>query len=303
MKKLNKFIKAFAVCLIAIMSVAANMNTVAYAAEVEGSTVAIIEIEDYSIEGGMISAGKEITVNMKLHNASSSMSASSIMMTLTNSTGTVYPSYGKSNQIYVGTIGADETKEVSIPMTIGSAFAGDAIDLSCQFNYLAQNTQLSNTAMIMIPTSGGSTIGIKSIDVSSHAIVNGKSLLSFSYVNQSSSNITDAKLIIDGKNISSKSKEIKIDTVYAGKSYTKDFYVIFDKAGNQSIDVSLEYTDIDGEKNVTDLGKFDVTVSKENSEKISSSNVNRILGLVGKGVSFVVGLFALSVIYIYIKKR
>ncbi|SDI87368.1 hypothetical protein SAMN05421493_1358 [Pseudobutyrivibrio sp. 49] len=302
MKKFNKIIKTITVCLFAIICLGVNMTMVANATEVESSVAAIVEIQEYDIDGGMIEAGKEITVNLTLHNTSATMIANSVMITFTNSTGSLYPKYGNDNQVYVGNIQPNGTKTVSIPMTIGSAFTGDAVDLSCQFEYMALNNRLTNSAMIVIPTSGGSTIGVKSIDISSHAIVNGKSLLAFSYVNQSSSNITDAKLVIDG-NVSAASKEIKLDTVYAGKSYTNDYYVIFDEPGNQQVNVSLQYTDVDGEQKVTDLGNFEVTVSKENVSEETESKVSQILGLAGKIVAVLAGAFALVTIFIYIKKR
>ncbi|SCZ79688.1 hypothetical protein [Pseudobutyrivibrio xylanivorans] len=325
MKKLNKMLRELLVCLVTVICLGTNFSTVANATEVEapadeqaatearpaaqavattaeGSSAAIVEVQDYTIEGGMIEAGKEITVNLTLHNTSSSVNASSTMMTLSNSTGSLYPAYGKSNQIYVGNISAGNTKVVSVPMTIGSNFAGDAIDLTCRFDYASQNARLTNTAMIVIPISGGNTIGVKSINVSSHAIVNGKSLLTFSYVNQSSSNITDAKLSIEG-NVSSASKEISLDTVYAGKAYTQDFYVTFKEPGNQAIKVTLQYTDVDGEVTVTDLGTFDVTVSKQNVEEENNSQISFVVSLIGKIVAMAIIIFAAAVMYVYIKKK
>ncbi|SFO24610.1 hypothetical protein SAMN04487831_1148 [Pseudobutyrivibrio sp. UC1225] len=302
MRKLNKILKTIIVCLFAIICLGTNITMVANATEGEGSVVAIVEIQNYSVEGGMIEAGKEITVNFTLHNASNYLNASSVIMTLNNSTGIIYPSYGKSNQVYVGNILAGGTKEVSVPLVIGDTFSGTAVDLTCQFEYISQNSRMTNTSTIVIPTSGGSTIGVKSIDVSSHAIVNGKSLLAFSYVNQSSANITDAKLVLDG-NVSSASKEIKLDTVYAGKSYTNDYYVIFDEAGNQTINVSLQYTDADGEIVVNDLGSFDITVSKESVNSEDESNIAHIVELVGKVGALVFAVLTLIVIAIYVKKR
>lgn len=307
MEKLRNNLKKIIVCLFACLYVGGSMSMVANATEVEngtveGSVVAMIEVQEYSIDGGMIEAGKEITVNLTLHNTSNNMSASSVMMTLSNSSGTLYPTYGNANQVYVGNVSANGTKTVSVPMTIGKNFTGNAVDLTCQFDFVAQNTRLSNVASIVIPTSGGSTIGVKSIDVNSHAIVKGKSLLAFSYVNQSSSNITDAKLVIDGE-VSSTSKEIKLDTVYAGKSYNNDYYVIFDKAGNQTINVSLIYTDLDGEQTVTDLGSFDVTVSSEDTTEVEGAGIMHILEVVGKAVAGVVAIIAAASIFVYVKKK
>lgn len=303
MKNMKAIIKNITVCLFAVVCMVANYTMVADATEViESSAVAIIEIQDYSVEGGMIEAGKNITVNLTLHNTSSTSNATSIIMTMSNSTGSVLPAYGNSNQVYVGTISAGKTKEVSVPLTIGEAYMGGAVDLSCQFDYLTGGTRLNNIAAIAIPVSGGSTLGVKSIDVNTHAIVNGKSLLSCSYINQSSSNITDAKLIIDG-NVSSASKEISLDTVYAGKTYTQDFYVTFKEPGNQAINVTLQYTDVDGNLKTTDLGKFEVSVSKESVSEESAEGVSSVVGLVGKIVSIIVLAIAAGTILVYIKKR
>lgn len=302
MNKIKSIINKIIVCLCVVVCITSNVVMVANADEVEGSDVAIIEIKDYSVEGGMIEAGKEITVNFTLHNTASNYSASSILMTLSNSTGSLYPVYGDDNQVYVGTISAGGTKTVSVPLAIGSNFTGTAADLTCDFKYETAGVSMNNIATLVIPTSGGSTIGVKSVDVSTHAIVNGKSLLSISYVNQSSTNITDAVLLIDG-NVSSSSKEIKLDTIYSGKSYTEDYYVTFKEAGNQEIGVKLQYTDATGETVTSDLGTFGVTVSKDNSEVVETKADNAILKWAGRGVSVLVLLAAVAIIFVYIKKR
>lgn len=302
MRNIKNTLKRITICLVAFVCISANITMVAKATEVESSSAPIIEVQNYTIEGGMIEAGKEITVNLTLHNTAADMSANSIMMTLSNSTGMIYPVYGNDNQVFVGTISAGKTKTVSVPLTIGDKFIGSAIDLVCQFDYETNGIGLNNVSTIVIPTSGGSTIGVKSVDVSSHAIVNGKSLLEFSYINQSSSNITDAKLIVEG-NVSSASKEIKLDTVYSGKSYIQDYYVTFTEPGNQKIKVSLEYTDIDGDTTVTDLGTYDVTVSKESAVETKDNQIGTILKWAGRGIALVVLIVTLVACISYIKKR
>lgn len=302
MKNIKSIIKKMTVCLCAVLCLGSNLSIVANADEVDGSAVAIIEIQDYTIEGGMLEAGKEITVNLTLHNTAANASANSVLMTLSNTTGVLYPTYGSANQIYVGTIAAGGTADVSVPLTIGANFLGDAVDLTCDFKYETAGISMSNASTIVIPTSGGSTIGVKSIDVSTHAIVNGKSLLSISYVNQSSTNITDAVLIVDG-NVSSTSKEIKLDTIYAGKSYTEDYNVTFKEAGNQEVGITLQYTDANGETVSTDLGTFGVTVSKENTDVVESKADNPILLWAGRGVSGLVLLVVVALVVVYVKKK
>ena len=316
MKKINNILKTLFVCLFAVVIVGANTTFVSFATEVEetaeaeqetpaleaeSSVVAIVEVESYTIEGGMLEAGKDVTVNFNLHNTSDTYSASSIIMTMTSSSGMIYPVYGTDNQIYVGTIGAGKTKTVSVPVTVSSFFRVDSVDITCQFDYISSNNKLGNTSTIVIPASGGTTLGVKSIDLSSHAIVNGKSLLSFRYANNSEVNITDAKLVING-NVSKSSKSIKLDTAYAGKSYNKDFYVTFVEDGDQEITVTLEYTDIDGSEVSTDLGTYRILVSKEAEEDVVVTP-NRMLSMAGKAVGALVLLGAVCVTIVYIKKH
>lgn len=320
MTKKNTFKRLTVVCLLTVVCSFFNLFTVANATEVEepvaeaaeeatsvaapvvsGSAVAIVEVEDYTIEGGILEAGKEITINLTLHNTSKNAAATSVMMTLSSESGMIYPVYGNSNQIYVGSIGAGASEVVSVPVSISEQFTGDMADLTCQFDYESSGSRMNNMATIVIPTSGGNTIGVKSIDVTSHAIVNGKSLLSFNYVNLSNKNITDAVLTIEG-NVSSNSKKIKIDTIYAGKSYSHDYYVTFTKAGNQDISIKLSYTDIDGETVETDLGNYSVTVSQENTGA-STTVPSKILTWVGRVVAVLAGLAVVFVVVVYVKKR
>lgn len=322
MTKKNTFKRLTVVCLLTVVCSFFNLFTVANATEVEepvaeateveeaapaaasavsSSTVAIVEVEDYTVEGGILEAGKEITINLTLHNTSRNVAATSVMMTLTSNSGMIYPVYGNSNQIYVGSIGAGASEVVSVPVSISEQFTGDMADLTCQFDYESSGNRMNNMASIVIPTSGGNTIGVKSIDVTTHAIVNGKSLLSFNYVNLSNKNITDAVLTIEG-NVSSNSKKIKLDTIYAGKSYAHDYYVTFTKAGNQEINVKLSYTDVDGEAVETDLGNYSVTVSQE-SAGTATVVPSKILTWVGRAIAAIAGLAVVFVVVVYIKKR
>ncbi len=321
----NRFlnIKKSAVCLLTAVCAFTNVSLIANATEettpaeeaapaaaetaapapvAESSSSAIVEIEGYTIEGGMLDSGKEITVKLNLHNAGSSTAATSLMLTFSSASGMAYPVYGNDNQIYVGTIGAGKTKEVEVPLSISSQFVGDAVDLTCKFNYLSGAQNMNNEATLIIPKSGGSTIGVKSISVSSHAIVNGKSLLSIGYVNQSGSNISDAKLVVDG-NVSSSSKSIKLDTIYSGKSYNEDYYLTFKEAGEQDVTVALVYTDVTGEEVHTDLGTFGVSVSKETEAETDDNAIMNVLAVVGKLVSLVAVVFVGALLVLYIKKR
>jgi hypothetical protein len=144
---------------------------------------------------------------------------------------------------------------------------------------------------------------VNSLDVSTHAIVNGKSLISISLSNKSNSNIDDAKLIIEG-NVSDESKEINLGTVNSGKNYSKDLDVTYTQIGNQSIIIKLAYTDGQGEHIETTLGKYNVSVSEQLAfENQENEKFKSLLVWGGRALALVFSLIALRVILSYIKKR
>ena len=308
MKKILFGFKTSVCCLMAIYLFFFNVNTVVRAAEVDeaqqlaGATVALVEISGYEIAEGVIEAGRDVKVNVNLHNASTAINANNVIVTISSSSGMVYPSYGNDNQVYVGTIGPNKTSTATIPVTISPDFNGNAIDLTCSIAFESRGTRLSNVATMVLPTSNGSALAIKSIDVSPKAIVYGKSLLSVNYINNSADSINDAKLIITG-NVDADSKEIDLGAISAGKSYLKDFYITFVQTGAQGIDISLTYSDANGEVITTALGSYSINVEEEGASTVESTEDNSTILWAGRGASLVAFIAAICIIIVYIRKR
>ena len=307
MKKILFAVKTSICCLLAMLLVLFSTKTVAMAVEEDpqqlaGATVAFVEIADYEIAEGVVEAGNDVKVNINLHNASSSIIANNVIVTLSSNSGMVYPSYGNDNQVYVGSIGANKTSTATVPITISPDFKGSAIDLVCVIGFESRGARLSNTATIVLPTSNGSALSIKSIDVSAKATVYGKSLLSVNYVNNSADSISDAKLTITG-NVDNDSKVIELGAISAGKSYLKDFYITFVQTGIQDVDITLTYSDANGETVETNLGTYSVNVENEGSTSSESAQVNGYILLGGQIVSLIAMVVSVILIIVYIKKR
>ena len=267
------------------------------------SKLAIIEVSNYYLDEGILAAGKDISVILSLHNLSSKYDAESVMLEISSDSGMIYPSYGNDNCFFVGTIPADESVEITIPITVSSSFAQDYVDLKCKFSYVSKDAIVTNDSIMMITTSGGQRIIVNSIDVSTHAVVNGKSLINISFSNKSNANIDDAKLIVDG-NVADESKEIDLGLINSGKNYTKDLNVTFTETGNQSINIRLAYTDGQGKFLETSLGNYNVSVSEEMiSENQGNERFNSLLIWGGRVLAFVSLVIAAFVIILYIKKR
>ncbi|MCR5557047.1 MAG: hypothetical protein K6F75_05755 [Butyrivibrio sp.] len=307
MKKILFAVKTSVCCLLAMLLVLFNTKIVAMAVEEDtqqlaGATVAFVEIANYDIAEGIVEAGNDVKVNINLHNASSSIVANNVIVTLSSNSGMVYPTYGSDNQVYVGSIGANKTSTATVPITISPEFRGNAIDLICTIGFESRGARLSNTATIVLPTSNGSALAVKSIDVSPKATVYGKSLLSVNYVNNSADSINDAKLTITG-NVDNDSKVIDLGAISAGKSYLKDYYITFVQTGAQNVDITLTYSDANGETVETNLGTYSVNVENEGSTSSESAQTNGYILLAGQIVSLIAMVVSIILIIVYIKKR
>ncbi len=293
-------LKASVVCLLAFAIGVINFGVVAGATEPEGTIAAVVVIESYTVEGGPLEAGKDVTINLTLHNTSRNTPATSILMNVSSSSGLIYPAYGNDNQFFVGTIAAGASETIKVPISVSQNYDSQAVDFTCAFNYVSLNTKMTNQATIVIPSSGGGSIEVKSVSVSSHATVNGESLLSISYVNLTNEKISDAEILVSG-NVSEESKAISLDTIKAGKNYSEDCRITFTEAGDQEIEIIFAYTDIDGSRVETELGKYNVEV-EENSTAVAAEEDETMIWI-GRGISAVGFILAIVAIILYIKKR
>ncbi|MCR5670173.1 MAG: hypothetical protein K6G10_04140 [Butyrivibrio sp.] len=302
MKRSVTMIKKMFTGLTAAFVMLAGCSLTAYATEGEAQGVAaVVEVESYSIEEGFLQAGSNVTIDFVLHNTSALAAANSLIMTVSSESNMIYPSFGSDNQIYVGSIKAGESQQVSVKVTVSPELTADMTDLTCRLDYVSAGRQMSNTSRMVIPTTGARTIGVRSVEVSPVAKVDGKTLISLSLVNNGNANITDAELVIEG-NVSDESKNIPLDTIYFGKTHSEDCQITFTESGEQSVNVSLGYTNTEGEKEKIELGVFTVTV-EEDAAEITEKGSNAALGTIGKVITFL-SLFAAAAVTVgYIIKR
>ena len=189
-----------------------------------------IEVVDYSLDSEVLVPGKDTVLQLNVHNMSSTKDADAVYLIISSSTGKVFSNYGTDNQYYIGSIKSNENKSIEIPLSVSNVFDGTGAELVCQFSYTVGTSNGANNVRIMLPATGGTPIVVKTVEIGSTAILNSKSLLSVTLWNNSSSDISDAKLIING-NVSEDSREIKLDTLDPLQNYSEDCQITFTKAG------------------------------------------------------------------------
>lgn len=276
-----------------------------HAAQMSSAESAVVNVESYEVEEGVLTPGEQVTINLVLKNNSKTVSAENVVLTLESANYALLPIYGEDNQVYVGTIEADGTKEVSVKATVNTEYNTEAAQLKIQFSYISGATPLSNNTAIYIPTYASGNLIAESTIVSGNTTVGARTLLSVKYRNASTADIADIKLMIDG-NIAEDNKEISLPTASAGKSYMNDYYVAFTESGIQTLTIQYQYTDEQGNKYVTDCGSYKVNVTNDVTDgsvaTVVKEGTNSSL-LIKFIMLTVVGVAVLAVIVIYLRKR
>lgn len=303
MRKNNLISWVGALALVCAIFLNNSILTFAEEESKELSFNSIVEIESYEIEEGYIEAGKEAHVKLTLRNDNIHTNANSMGISFSSQSGMVYPAYGHDNQILVGNLDASDSIVVTIPIVVHSDFVGDYVDFTCYISYVGNERSITNTSTIILPAKGSNSLIATSIGVSAHATVNAKSLLTLSYYNKSSENINNAVLVVDG-NVSQDTKRIDLGNVGAGKTYTKDCNLIFTQSGEQNVNISLEYTDINGRDIQIDFGTFNVSVGETNEVGLNEYSDNNGTMLFGRIIAAVAAVAAiLLVFYFFVKKK
>ena len=218
MKKTSTFFS----CLLANILLFANNSFTSLAQENEEKELSfnsVVEVESYSIEEEYIEPGKNANITVTLHNANTYSAVKSLLVVFSSSSGMLFPAYGEDNQTFIGTLEAGKTTTITLPMVASSKMTGDYVDLTLNMIYETDGSRINNSATMVFPTKNNITVAVHSLDVSAHATVNGKSLLSISYSNNGVDNINDASLTIDGK-VSDATRKIELGNCF----WWKDLY-------------------------------------------------------------------------------
>ena len=277
------------------------MNDSVVVLPVAAGSPAFIDIDSFSIDSGVLIPGKDAKLCLNLHNLSKTASAENVVLTITDLSGQVFPVYGTDNQYPIGQLDKDETKAVEIPLSVSNGFYSSDLDLECSFIYTSESGQASNTLHIVLPSTDSSPVVVKNLDISRDAILNSKTLLNITLWNNSSENISDARLLIDGA-VSDESKEIPLSTLNSQQNYADDCHVVFTESGSQQITIRLQYTDLNGQTRESELGNYVVNVGSKAGEyrRNFSNNILKYAGWL------IIAFGAISSVYVlvqYIKKR
>ena len=266
------------------------------------STAPIFQIDTYTIDEGALTPGGTVTLNISVTNKSTSMDAQDVVLTMRSDSGLVYPVYGDDNQVILGTIHAGETVNASLQMNVSKHFRDEVVAVICDFAYFANGEMANNQVVIAIPSTTGYSLNISSVKVAEKATLGAKSLINFKITNISSTEIKDAVLEVKG-NVEEGTKSIRLGKISANKQYLKDYYVSFTAPGNQTIMLTLNYTDENGEYISIDQGSYSVSVEQASNMSNVITKGSSPITYLGYAVAGVAALAILIIVILYMRKH
>lgn len=291
--------KVINVCLLLSCVLILFAQTQVQAAE---STAPILQISDYTIDEGALTPGGTVTINLSVTNTSKKFQATDAVLTLNSESGYVYPVYGDDNQIVIGTIAPGKTVDTSIQLNVSKYFRDEVVAIQCYFSYFAEGNAATNQAMIAIPSTTGYSLNISAIKVAERTTLGAKSLINFEITNIGANEIKDAVLIVSG-NVDEETSRIELGTISANKQYLKDYYVTFDSVGEQTIELTLNYTDSNGENVSIDEGSYTVQVDEAAAVTNVVAQGNSVVGILGYIVAGIAAVIVFIIVILYIKKH
>lgn len=252
-----------AILIVMIMMIFLGKNNVF--ASSAGSDSPAIMVERYTVTDEKIVPGQDFTLTIELKNYSSSKAENNVVVAVTNPVG-VAPVYGTTSQIYVGSIGAKETKKVSIDYCSWTSIEGESLD----FTLYITSTQTTNNVILRIPVGADSPFSINAKNVSSvmQQFESGNAVVSFNVLPDS--NVSNISMLLrEGEDTIATSV---IGSVTPGTSKSQTVSFTLDTVGEHAIEMLLQYTDESGQVCEVSLGIWNVKVNQNATPIFNDTN-------------------------------
>lgn len=218
-------------------------------------------VVSYEIEKGDFSPGAESTIKFTIKNQNIKAAATDIMAEISSLSEDVTPVYGESNQKFLGNIGPGQTLEVSFRLDVGAKIEASKVKVSLSLDYNMSGDASKSTSSVYVPIKQNGGIVVNGVSVADSAKIGSKALISITYENSSDETLKNVTFHLDG-NIEEDGKIVDIGNLESGASDYHDAYVIFNELGEQTVNITVEYTDMEGNKFTKDVSNEVITVSE-----------------------------------------
>lgn len=291
MKKLVN--KLLLLCFMVIAAVGMKPATVHATGEENPRVI----VEEYSISEDEIIPGQEFELTLKLRNTSQFYDIYNVVVSLNDTSDTIYPVYGTSNQCYIDRIYARNNTQVTLKFKAAEDVKLSVIPLIVRVtyndNYFIEK-QL-NEAELFLPVRLAGDLNVVSSSVPSDVSVGAKARVSVTYENTGSQNLYNIMLNVTTYDGEMKETSTNLYNLSGGAKKTAEVYLDCNNVGNIPISFYFVYEDENGEKYETS------TVSK-NIKVVEATNANdkESVTIVGGGVSVLTFVLLAAIVVVAI---
>ena len=230
-------------------------------AETEIFAAPLIVVDYYEITNEKIVPGEDFTLKMVLKNYSLNQGATGVLVDISNPVG-VAPVYGTVSQVYIGDIGAGESKEVVIEYNSWTTIVGDTLD----FNVTIVSDANQNYVVLRAPVGVDSPFSIIGVTAPSEVEVYDLATLSIAFKVLGEERVKDVVLTAMSGDVLIGSSQIGI--LSPGLTKTQQLLLSFVDVGEHVIDLNFEYVDEQGQKKIVPITSTIISAVTETPDDI-----------------------------------
>lgn len=222
-------------------------------------------LESYQVVGGHLTAGGEGEIKLTIKNESTKVTAYNVLLSYVSDNNRIYPVYGLSNQVYIGTIGAGKKVNVTIKVSVSDILDTDNVLTSFELAGTDGKNNFFNEFFVAVPVNEKLSLKINNVSLAQNSVLGAKSLVSVGYSNDGLEDIYGAVMHIEGK-IDQSQKLVNIGNILAGESKYLDYSVTFQQTGNQPVKIYFTYKDKNGNMYTSEESTYLVKVTESSTE-------------------------------------
>ncbi len=265
---------------------------------------ATIVIDKYEIEGAdAITPGEEFKLKIRFKNTSYTGKTGNIYATFSQQDQLIYPTYGASNECYVGYLDSDSKAKGSFSLMASDDIAAPYVLCNITVTYSdAYRTYNTNSFQIQLPVSSTGILAVNGFDMDSNAEIGANNRVGVTVTNSGRTALNNVILHMEGESIDA--QEQGIGSIMGNSSTTADCYVAFKKIGQQNVSFYFTYTDVDGAAHETNPQTYSFNVGVREESQTSAVNDRKyVMNLIMTGAAFAASVVLFIIIFSVIKMR
>ena len=270
-----KLLKKISVFFITAAAIVSTVKTSAYAAPVEDvlkDADPVIVATGYEIVDGSVEIGQEFTIEVTIQNMNNYATAYNVLVDTASEDLDLRMVDGAVNQLYYPSLAPGETKTFKQTYKLEERYPYNSAMLTFTFYYCDEKGEEYDNRTIITPlVITPCKLNLNVLSVANTATLNERSLVNVRYTNDGTNNIENIIMKIDGPILDSQ-KYVHLGSLKANEQGMQDCYINLTEVGSQTLTISFEYEDKNGNIFTLEPQTYTIEVSQSNLSSVTIDN-------------------------------